>query len=51
MPRLVNILSHKAMLAAFGEGSEAVGLRHVRAAARDTEGARKAGWSLLGGLA
>jgi len=51
MPRLVNILSHKAMLAAFGEGSEEVRLRHVRAAARDTEGARKAGWSLLGGLA
>lgn len=50
MPRLVNILAHKAMLAAFGEGSEEVCLRHVRAAARDTEGARKVG-SLLGGLA
>lgn len=51
MPRLVNILSHKAMLAAFGEGSEEVCLRHVRAAARDTEGAQKVGWSLLGGFA
>ncbi len=51
MPRLVNILSHKAMLAAFGEGSEEVCLRHVRAAARDTEGAHKVGWSLLGGFA
>jgi MSHA biogenesis protein MshM len=51
MPRLVNILSHKAMLAAFGEGSEEVCLRHVRAAARDTEGARNIGWSLLGGFA
>jgi MSHA biogenesis protein MshM len=51
MPRLVNILSHKAMLAAFGEGSENVRLRHVRAAARDTEGARNVGWSPLGGFA
>jgi MSHA biogenesis protein MshM len=51
MPRLVNILSHKAMLAAFGEGSDEVCLRHVRAAARDTEGARKVGGSLLGGFA
>ena len=51
MPRLVNILSHKAMLAAFGEGSEEVCLRHVRAAALDTEGARNVGWSLLGGFA
>jgi MSHA biogenesis protein MshM len=51
MPRLVNILAHKAMLAAFGEGSEEVCLRHVRAAARDTEGARHVGWSLLGGFA
>mgnify|MGYP006961826130 CR=1 FL=1 len=50
MPRLVNILAHKAMLAAFGEGSQEVCLRHVRAAARDTEGARKVGL-LLGGLA
>jgi MSHA biogenesis protein MshM len=51
MPRLVNILAHKAMLAAFGEGGEEVRLRHVRAAARDTEGARKVGWSMLGGFA
>lgn len=51
MPRLINILAHKAMLAAFGEGSEEVCLRHVRAAARDTEGAQKVGWSLLGGFA
>jgi MSHA biogenesis protein MshM len=50
MPRLVNILSHKAMLAAFGEGGDEVCLRHVRAAARDTEGAQKLGWP-MGGLA
>jgi MSHA biogenesis protein MshM len=51
MPRLINILAHKAMLAAFGEGGEEVCRRHVRAAARDTEGARRVGWSLLGGFA
>jgi MSHA biogenesis protein MshM len=50
MPRLVNILAHKALLAAFGEGSNEICLRHVRAAARDTEGARRGG-RLLGGLA
>ncbi len=48
MPRLVNILAHKALLAAFGEGDDLVRLRHVRGAARDTEGARKGGWLMLG---
>lgn len=44
MPRLVNVLAHKAMLSAFGEGAERVGYRHVRHAARDTESAFKRGW-------
>ncbi len=48
MPRLVNILAHKSLLAAFGEGDDLVRLRHVRGAARDTEGARKGGWLMLG---
>ena len=43
-PRLVNLLAHKALLCAFGEGAPKVGVRHVRAAARDTEGARRIGW-------
>lgn len=38
-PRLVNILAHKAMLAAFGEGLLRVEPPHVRAAAADTDGA------------
>lgn len=38
-PRLVNILAHKALLAAFGEGMARVEPRHVKAAAADTEGA------------
>jgi MSHA biogenesis protein MshM len=36
IPRLVNILSHKALLAAYGEGSQQVAAAHVRAAAKDT---------------
>jgi len=38
-PRLVNILGHKALLAAFGEGRLRVEARHVKAAALDTESA------------
>lgn len=44
VPRLVNVLAHKALLAAFGEGAERVGYRHVRRAAADTESAFRRGW-------
>ena len=40
-PRLVNILAHKALLTAFGEGQPRVEARHVKIAAEDTEGAAK----------
>jgi len=40
VPRLANILAHKAMLLAFGEGAVRVQPRHVRAAAQDTPAAR-----------
>lgn len=44
-PRLVNILAHKAMLAAFGAGSPRIETSHVKAAAQDTDGAaHKRGW-------
>jgi len=43
-PRLINILAHKALLAVFGEGRQMAKARHVRLAARDTEGARRPGW-------
>ena len=43
-PRLINILAHKALLSAFGEGRQVVKFGHVRGAARDTEGARSPGW-------
>jgi MSHA biogenesis protein MshM len=35
-PRLVNILGHKALMLAYGEGRQQVGTRHVQAAAGDT---------------
>lgn len=37
IPRLVNVLAHKALLLAFGEGRAVVSSRHVRLAALDTE--------------
>lgn len=37
-PRLLNILAHKALMAAFGQGSKRVSFKHVHAAASDTEG-------------
>ena len=38
-PRLINILAHKALLSAFGEGLPVVQAHHVKAAAQDTDGA------------
>ncbi|MBC7500956.1 MAG: AAA family ATPase [Herminiimonas sp.] len=38
IPRLVNILAHKALMLAYGEGKQQVSQRHVRAAAKDTVG-------------
>lgn len=38
IPRLVNILSHKAMMAAYGEGGRTVDAGHVCRAAEDTDG-------------
>jgi MSHA biogenesis protein MshM len=43
-PRLANVLAHKAMLAAFGEGKPTVGAQHMKAAGRDTEGAHPLRW-------
>lgn len=37
IPRLVNILAHKSLMAAFGEGARTVTERHVRMAVADTE--------------
>jgi len=43
-PRLVNILAHKSLISAFGEGASQVAVRNVRAAVRDTEGVRHPIW-------
>lgn len=56
IPRLVNILAHKALMAAFGSGSRRVCAGHVQRALEDTEGARpflqraalRLGWGLAG---
>jgi len=40
IPRLINILAHKSLMAAYGEGRERVGRPHVDRAIRDTEEAR-----------
>jgi MSHA biogenesis protein MshM len=37
VPRLVNILAHKALLATYGKGKYQVGFREVLAAAADTK--------------
>lgn len=42
-PRLINILAHKALLAAFGEGARTVTAKHVRLAIADTESVRDHG--------
>ncbi|SNS82453.1 MSHA biogenesis protein MshM [Noviherbaspirillum humi] len=46
-PRLVNILAHKALMLAYGEGMHEVVARHVRAAADDTGAARHGIWGWL----
>ena len=50
VPRLVNILAHKALLLVYGEGGHEVQRRHVRAAARDTPSAFPA-WAWWWGAA
>jgi len=42
IPRLVNVLAHKSLMLAYGEGKREVTARHVKAAARDTIAARSA---------
>ena len=47
VPRLVNIIAHKACLLVYGEGGHEVLPRHVRAAAKDTPSARSAATCLV----
>jgi len=48
-PRLVNIIAHKALLMAYGEGRRQLQSKHVRGAAADTPEAKR-DWLLWGGL-
>ena len=43
-PRLVNVLAHKAMLLAYGEGKARVSRAHVTLAGRDTDGLSALRW-------
>lgn len=43
IPRLLNILAHKSLLAAWGRGDDQVGRRHVLQAIDDTESAARPG--------
>src|SRR5690606_11063160 len=36
IPRLINIIAHKALIAAYGEGEQTVRPKHLRQASRDT---------------
>ncbi|WP_297528108.1 ExeA family protein [Thiohalobacter sp.] len=50
IPRLINILAHKALMSAYGAGAAQVSARHVRLAAADTEDAEhlpRFGWPAL----
>lgn len=49
IPRLVNILCHKALMAAYGQGQDVVDLHQVRAASKDTEDAVPLRSSVLSG--
>jgi MSHA biogenesis protein MshM len=49
IPRLVNILAHKALMLAYGQGRQQVVRRHVAAAARDTLAAPRRVWPWLAG--
>ncbi|MDX5298554.1 MAG: AAA family ATPase [Gammaproteobacteria bacterium] len=44
IPRLINVLAHKALWAAYGDGVPAVSIRHVRRAVRDTDSVRPLRW-------
>jgi len=55
IPRLINRLSHKALMAAYGEGKRIIGARHIAAAVRDSDDLKGSpihfsGW-VVGGIA
>ena len=49
-PRIVNVLCHKALMLAYGEGKQQVETRHVKLAIADTEAAYKNSFGLAKSL-
>ena len=46
VPRLINILCHKSLMAAFGKGQRTIEEEHMKAAIEDTDtGQRSKTWS------
>lgn len=46
VPRVINVLAHKCLMLAYGEGLHRVSVQHVRAAVQDTVGLqRQSSWS------
>lgn len=45
IPRVINILSHKALMVAFGKGERTAQLDHIKSAAEDTEGIQLPGFN------
>lgn len=49
VPRLVNIMAHKALMLSYGQGKQQVVKGHVAIAARDTVGVTRTIWTWLAG--
>jgi len=47
IPRVINILCHKALMVAFGKGERSVQIEHVKNAAEDTEGISLPGFNYM----
>ncbi len=47
IPRVINILCHKALMVAFGKGERSVSVDHIKSAAEDTEGVELPSSSLM----
>lgn len=50
IPRLVNIMAHKALMLSYGEGKHEVSRRHVGLAAGDTIGLQRRRWPWVAGI-
>lgn len=50
IPRLVNILAHKALMLCYGQGRQQVSAAHVAAAAHDTLAAKRRAWPWVAGV-